>query len=532
VSDAHDWGWLLRAETFAELVSARAATTPDAILLYDEQGTSVTCREFAERADGIAAALSLRGIGAGTRVAWQLPTRISTVLLLTALRRLDAVQAPIVPLYREREVGVALESSRAQFFFVPDEVHGHDFVSMATKLTAGLSHTVEVVPVGGELPESDASSQIFARPADPDAVRWIYFTSGSTGEPKGARHSDRSLVTSGLAFAGIGGLGRDPDEIAAMPFPFGHVGGVQYLIAALAGGYPILLLESFAPAAAVALFRHYGVTTTGGAPALYQALISLAATRSPGDPPMLPALRTLKGGGAPCPPEIFTAARSLLAATVAHDYGMTEAPMIAVASPDDPPEILERTDGRIVPHNAVRLVDAAGEALPDGVVGEIQVRGAGVCRGYTDEAATSAAFTSDGWLRTGDLGKRTGDHLEVVGRLKDLIIRKGENIAPAEIEGHLAQHPAVADVAVIALPDTERGELVCAVVVLRPGEPAPDVATFATWLSERGLMRQKLPERVEIVDALPRTGLGKVAKTTLRDRFTLGSSHDELRSND
>jgi non-ribosomal peptide synthetase component E (peptide arylation enzyme) len=143
-----------------------------------------------------------------------------------------------------------------------------------------------------------------------------------------------------------------------------------------------------------------------------------------------------------------------------------------------------------------------------------------VCRGYTDPAETAKAFTGDGWFRTGDLGRlRPSGHIEVVGRLKDLIIRKGENIAPQEIEELLARHPAVAEVAVLGLPDADRGERVCAVVVPAPGRDAPTLAELTAWLTGAGLMPQKLPEQLEFLDALPRTGLAKVAKNELRSRF-------------
>jgi cyclohexanecarboxylate-CoA ligase len=194
--------------------------------------------------------------------------------------------------------------------------------------------------------------------------------------------------------------------------------------------------------------------------------------------------------------------------------------MIAVSRPDDPIELLAHSDGRVLPGNRVRIVDLTGDPSPAGEVGEIQVSGTGVCHGYTDRGETERAFTADGWFRTGDLGRlRDGNVLEVTGRLKDLIIRKGENIAPQELEELLSRHPGVAEVAVIGLPDAERGEQVCAVVAVAPGQSTPTLADLTAWLLAAGLMRQKLPERLELVDALPRTGLAKVAKAALRERY-------------
>jgi non-ribosomal peptide synthetase component E (peptide arylation enzyme) len=229
----------------------------------------------------------------------------------------------------------------------------------------------------------------------------------------------------------------------------------------------------------------------------------------------------MKGGGAPCPPSLFWAVRKELSVTLAHDYGMTEVPMLAAASPLDPDEVLAETDGRVLTCNRLRILAPDGSPCPTGEIGEVQITGAGVCHGYTDPEASAAAFTADGYFRTGDLGRlRESGHIEVVGRLKDVIIRKGENVAPQEIEELLARHPGIAEVAVIGLPDEERGEMVCAVVVPAPDGPAPDLPALAAYLTEAGLMRQKLPERLELVDVLPRTGLSKVAKAELRVRFS------------
>jgi cyclohexanecarboxylate-CoA ligase len=212
--------------------------------------------------------------------------------------------------------------------------------------------------------------------------------------------------------------------------------------------------------------------------------------------------------------------RDEMGVTVAHDYGMTEVPMICVASPRDTDEQLANSDGKPIPGNEVRIVDDSA-VLPVGAEGEIQVRGAAVCRGYTDPSLDADAFTADGWFRTGDRGLlRPDGHVEVTGRTKDLIIRKGEKIAPLELETLLIQHPAVAEVAVVGLPDDERGERVCAVLVTRADASAPSLNEISSFLRAKGLMPQKLPEQVEIVGELPRTGLGKVAKLALRDKFS------------
>jgi acyl-CoA synthetase (AMP-forming)/AMP-acid ligase II len=524
------WPWLLPSETIDGLVVARARRTPDDLFLVDEAGQRVTFGEFDARMTRVAAALAAAGIAAGTRVAWQLPTRISTVLVMVALRRLGAVQSPIIPLYREREVSAALATTDSQVLLVPGTWRGFDFTAMAARIAAAGGPAPRVVEIGYDAPEAEPVGDVAEPAPDPEAVRWIYFTSGSTGVPKGARHTDSTLLSTGLAFAGIGEFGRRPGEFGSMGYPVAHVGGIEYLVAALGCGAALLLLESFVPAEAVELYNRYGITSTGGAPPFYTALLAAAdAAGLPAGRRLVPTLRTLKGGGAPCPPHLVAAVAERLGAVLAHDYGMTEVPMIAVASPSDPPDVLAETDGRPVPGNRIRLMDPADPdgtlnparaGLPPDGVGEVQVSGAGVCRGYTDPAATAAAFTADGWFRTGDLGRLLpSGHIEIVGRIKELIIRKGENVGPQEIEGLLGQHPDIAEVAVLGLSDPDRGERICAVVAPRRGHTAPTLAGLTAWLSDAGLTRQKLPEQLEVLDALPRTGLGKIAKDQLRDRF-------------
>jgi cyclohexanecarboxylate-CoA ligase len=363
--------------------------------------------------------------------------------------------------------------------------------------------------------------------------------------PKGARHTDATLLAAAYGWTRQGRVGELDGDVGSVAFPVAHVGGIIYVMSQLISGFPIVLAEAF-DAATIDLFRRQAVTMSGGSTVFYTALLAAqrqfaarfgetaetretdtsarpaAGTVSAGSaaPRLLPSLRVLKGGGAPCPPAVYWAVRDEMGVTVAHDYGMTEVPMICVASPLDTDEQLANSDGKPIPGNEVRIVDDSA-VLPAGAEGEIQVRGAAVCRGYTDPSLDADAFTADGWFRTGDRGHlRPDGHVEVTGRTKDLIIRKGEKIAPLELETLLIQHPAVAEVAVVGLPDDERGERVCAVLVTRSDASAPSLDEVSSFLRAKGLMPQKLPEQVEIVSELPRTGLGKVAKLALRDKFS------------
>jgi acyl-CoA synthetase (AMP-forming)/AMP-acid ligase II len=274
------------------------------------------------------------------------------------------------------------------------------------------------------------------------------------------------------------------------------------------------------PSEAVEVFRRHGVTMAGGSTAFYQAF--LAEQRKSPAAPVIPTLRALSGGGAPKPPEVFHAVRAEMGVRIIHGYGMTEIPMISMGSPSDTDEQLIATEGAPVAGAEIRIITPDEKVADGGVEGEVRVRGPMVCKGYTDATLSAEAFDEDGWFRTGDLGHlRLDGHLVLTGRLKDVIIRKGENISAREVEELAYTHPKVGDVAVIGLPDAERGERVCAVVELAPGADRLSLEELAEYLSARGLMRQKIPEQLEVLEALPRNEtLRKVLKYQLRQRFS------------
>jgi acyl-CoA synthetase (AMP-forming)/AMP-acid ligase II len=473
-------------------------------MLLDERDRRLTFAECRTRAERIAAGLSALGIGVGTPVTWQLPTRIESVLFSLALARLGAVQNPILPLYREREVGAVLRETRARWLAVPGTFRSFDHAAMARTLRAEAGDAFEILDADQQLPEGDPAA-LPPPPADAEAVRWLYATSGTTAAPKCARHTDATLIAGGSGLARA--LDAQPEDVGSIAFPYTHIGGPDYLVMLLLRGMSAVLLESFVPEQAVAVFRRHGVTLSWGSTAFYQAFLTEQRKR-PAEK-VLPSLRALAGGGAPKPPEVFWQVRRELGIPILHGYGMTECPMIASGTPADTDEQLASTDGRPVHGCEVRVVD-----------GEIRVRGPMLARGYTDPALTAGSFDADGFFATGDLGHvRADGHVVLTGRKKELIIRKGENISPREIEDLLQTHPSVAAVAVIGLPDRERGERVCAVVETRPGAAPLDLAGLVAHCRRAGLMTQKIPEQLELVDALPRNATLKVLKHELKARF-------------
>ncbi|MFD7864669.1 class I adenylate-forming enzyme family protein [Streptomyces sp. NPDC059783] len=498
--------------TFWELIERRAALTPDRAFLIQDDRT-LTFGGLRDRAERVAAGLYALGVRPGTVVAWQLPTRLETALLSFALARIGAVQTPVIPFYRDREVGFALRESQAEFFAVPGTWRGFDHTAMAARVTEGLDRPPHVLEAYDTLPDGDPAT-LPPPPTDGTAVRWIYWTSGTTSDPKGVLHTDRSLIAGGACLAHA--LHLSPDDVGSMAFPFAHVAGPDYSVMLLLYGFPAVLFEHFTMADAVPEYRRHGVTVAGGSTAFYSMF--LAEQRKAPDVPLIPTLRLLAGGGAPKPPEIYHAVVREMGVQLTHGYGMTEVPMITMGAPDDTPEHLAETEGRPPSGMEVRITDEDGKQLPYGTDGEVRLRGEAVCQGYL---GAPSPFDEDGFLITGDVGHvLPSGHVVLTGRLKDIIIRKGENISAKEIEDLLARHPAVGDAAVIGLPDASRGERVCAVVEQREGASALTLPELTAYLRGEGLSVHKLPEQLEIVDALPRNEtLRKVLKYRLRERF-------------
>ncbi|MFG3259305.1 class I adenylate-forming enzyme family protein [Streptomyces sp. NPDC048172] len=509
------------SRTLWELLDRRAGLTPDAPVLIQAGDTpdgdrTLTFGALRDGAERTAAGLRALGVAPGDTVAWQLPTRIETVVLTFALARLGVRQTPVIPFYREREVRLALRATGARHFAHPGLWRGFDHGEMARGIAAGLDHPLNVFRAYDSLPEGDPS-ELPPPPDDGTAVRWIYWTSGTTSSPRGVLHTDRSLIAGGACLAHA--LRLRPDDVGSMAFPYAHIAGPDYTVMLLMYGFPAVLFERFAMPDALDAYRRHGVTVAGGSTAFYSMF--LAQQRAHPGSRVVPSLRLLAGGGAAKPPELYHEVVAEMGCQLTHGYGMTEAPMITMGAPDDTPEHLATTEGRPPEAMEIRITDADGKPLPTGTDGEVRLRGEAVCQGYLDAEDTAGAFDHDGFLITGDLGHLTeGGHLVLTGRTKDIIIRKGENISAKEIEQLLYEHPAVGDVAVIGLPDAERGERVCAVVEQPAGAEALTLEGATAYLREQGLAPYKLPERLEVVDALPRNdALRKVLKYKLRERF-------------
>ncbi len=512
---------LTGARTMWELVDGRAESSPRHPMLIAPDSSVTTFGAFRDRAERVAAGLQAMGVSEGSVVSWQLPTRVDTVVLSIALSRLGAIQNPIIHLYREREVGFALQQTGASLFVIPGTWRDTDYAALADRALEGAATPPRILSLHDGLPEADPALLPPPPPGtSPESapIRWIYYTSGSTADPKGVQHTDQTLVAGGWGLARA--LDMKPDDVGSIAFPFAHIAGPDYLVTMLSIGFPAILVESFSVPDVLPLFRRHAATMVGGSTAFYVAY--LAEQRKNPSEPILPSLRLMSGGGAAKPPEVHFEVRDEVGGRgIVHGYGMTEVPMISNGSPHDTDEQLANTDGKPVEGADVRIVTLDGRlAVPD-EEGEVRVKGPMVFHGYTDPALNEEAFDEDGYFRTGDLGRLRADgHLTLTGRLKDVIVRKGENISAKEIEDLLYTHPKVVEVAVIGLPDAERGERVCAVVQVADDVEPLDLDQVVAFCRDAGLMTQKIPEQLEIRSEWPRAGTGKIVKKTLRDLYS------------
>jgi cyclohexanecarboxylate-CoA ligase len=452
-------------------LAERASTDPHRVLYVvgDERLTAV---DVLQRSERLASGLADLGIAAGDVVSWQLPNWIEGVYLTFALERLGVLSNPILPIFREREVAFIARQARSRLLVVPGVYRGFDHRELARAIQA----------------EAPGLERVLVARAEP-----------------------------------IAGQGRLEDALAAVPraliltFPLTHLGGIaSFAMGAVIQGSRAVFLEPFDAAAALDLIEREGVTTAGGPTPILQAILGCPSFH----PDRVRSVQVSGIGATDVPPELIRAVAQGFGAFTYRSYGMTECPMATAGRRGDPEEKLVRTDGRATPGVIVRVVDEAGRPVVPGTEGELELFGPQLCVGYLDPAQSREAFTPDGFLRSGDLGVMDEDgFVRITGRKKDIIIRKGENLSAKAIEDELYDHPKVADVAVIGVPDPESGERVCACVVLAPNAGPLTLREVREFMVSRGLMAQKVPEQLEIIDALPRNATGKVTKFELRRRF-------------
>ena len=498
-----------------QLVEERANAAPDARVAVDEHRRTLTFAQLRDEAERTAAGLFAHGVRPGDLVSWQLPTALDTIVFTLALARLGAVQNPLVMMLRERDLGFICRQARTRWLGVPGEFRGTDHTAMAEAVVAELPGA-EILPLAGGLPSGDPAT-LPPAPPDGSGVRWIFYTSGTTADPKGAKHTDAGLIAASRTFCDH--LALRPEDVTATLLPLAHVGGVAHVLSALQAGSSLITSAVFDPETTPDLLAEQGVTLVGsGLPFIR---VYLARQRLHPERPLFPRARVTLCGGSPRPASLHeTVKRELGGVGVVSGYGMTECPYLTWGHWDDSDADHATSEGNPGAGGEVIVVRPDGTRAATGETGELRVRGPQLMRGYVDSTLDAEAFDENGYFRSGDLGfcDERG-YVTVTGRLKDIIIRKMENVSARELEELLIDHEKVADVAVIGLPDPETGERACAVVVPACAEDPPDLAVLCDHLLGRGLSTRKLPEQLELVGALPRNAMGKVVKRELTARY-------------
>ena len=510
--------------TLADQLDNVLAKNPDKVL-FIEGGCNVTAAEMARQARALASALQRRGLVAGDVVSFELPNWPETVAIDLACAMLGLVCNPIIPIYRDAEVTYILRDAGTRAFFIPTTFRNFDYAEMVARHRAELPGLEHVITVRGQADGAETFEDLlaegnpdgFVRPeVDPNAVKLIMYTSGTTGRPKGVLHSHNTIDTEIQAISKF--LSLDDSDVILMPSPVSHITGYLYGIQMpFTLNAPAVFMETWNAAGAADLIDKHGVTFTIAATVFLQELTDFARRNER----RLPSLRYFPSGGAPVPPEVIHNAHKAFARCVcSRVYGSTEAPTVTLGVNSREEEHLgATTEGYIVGHE-VKIVDpATGEEVGTGVEGEILTRGPEMCLGYAADDHNAEAFEPDGYFHTGDLAMMTGDGAMVItGRSKDLIIRGGENISPREVEDALHEHPAIHEAAVVAMPHERMGETGCAYVVLEDGATL-NFEEMVAFLGGTGMAKQKYPERLEIIDEFPRTAAGKIRKNVLRDRI-------------
>jgi acyl-CoA synthetase (AMP-forming)/AMP-acid ligase II len=505
--------------SFWGLVEAAAQDRGGALMAIDERGHELTFGDLRDRAERVAAGIQALGIGPGDTVSWQLPSWLDTVVLVAALSRLDVVQNPLVPIYRQREVAFITRETGTSLLVVPGVWNGVDYESSARAAAAPCPGVEVLVVQRGGFPTGDPATLGPPPDGSADPVRWLFYSSGTTADPKGARHTDRNLLASAAAWTRW--FGFSSADRFAYPAPVSHIGGATLFISSMLCGMPFVINETFDPEATPELFRRTGVTIIAGTHVVHRAVLDVAR-RHPGER-WFPSVRGFMGGGAPKPPGLHEALRDEVGTVgLVSGYGATECSLAVFCTFDDADEKLRVTEGRPVGELRVSVAGPGGVLLPPGEVGELLLQGPQLFLGYVDPALDESAFDPEGRFRTGDLGYLDPDgYVVVTGRLKEIVIRKGENISTREVQEVLLRHAQVADCAVIGLPDPVSGERVCAIVVNADPDAPLGFEAMVQFCREQGLMNQKIPEQLELVDELPRNAMGKVMAAALKERFTV-----------
>ena len=530
-----DWGAdssaldvTMRNSTVADGLWRKAREQTDDVAIWFDDGSLLTFGQAANEVMALAVSLQRLGLNSGDRVSVQLPNWREFVTINLACCALGLVMNPIIPIYRNAEVEFILGDAGSRVVIIPEQYRDQNYLVMLSGIRERLPELEHVIVVRHQssraklmadnvliydnLLEDGRGKSTELPNIDPNNVKLVMYTSGTTGNPKGVLHSHNTIARAVDNIFDFRQLTRG--DVQFMASPVTHITGYSAIEQPFISDVKAAVMERWDRVKAVDfILKTKSTMSVGATPFLYE-LVQECVNRGIG----VPSLRYFACGGAAVPPELIRGAHKVFDnCRCFRVFGSTEVPLVSQGLSELACEALAaETDGRV--HNYdIKIVDAHGNEVPSGEEGEILVRGPAMMLGYTNLDNTREAFSSDGYFLTGDLGRISNDaDLVITGRKKDLIIRGGENISAKEIEDVLHTHPLIQEAAVVSMPHRRLGETIAAYLRVKDRSATLTVMEVSQFIHAAGLARQKAPEYVELIDDFPRTASGKIRKDILR----------------
>ena len=500
---------------------------PDKMAIIDKK-SSFTYKQLGKLVDRIALGLLHIGLGKGDVVSFQLPNWNEFIILHYAVTRIGAISNPLIPIYRDREIGYMVGMAESKMIVVPDYFRGFYYPDMIERLSHQWPSMKHIYVIGDNAPNGmKLFSSLFEEPwedrmdssildeitLDPNDVTEIIFTSGTTGSPKGVMHTHNTLCTSTDYW--IDRLHLTSDDVLFMASTFAHQTGFGYgvRLPTHIGGTGVYQ-DIWNPMEFIEWVETEKITFTAGATPFLQDTVQMEGIERFD----LNSLRVFVALGAPIPRHLVKEAMEKVPFKILSGWGQTEDGLVTLTRLDDPEEKLTNTDGIPFPGMELKVVDFEGEICAPNIEGSLLIRGPALFVGYFKRIDDTLAEYSDGWFITGDRAFIDEDgYVRISGRNKDIIIRGGENIPVAYVENVLYEHPDISSAQVIAVPDSRLQEKACACISMKTGKIPITMDSMQEFLSEKGLAKQYWPEFLEIMDDFPRTASGKIQKFRLRE---------------
>lgn len=513
-----------RRETIGELIARQVSINAGKLAIKDNTGNSLTYGELEDNAARLSAFLAARKVGRGDFITMQLPNRCEVGVVMYAAYKLGAVIHPVPITYGRTDLEYGIRKCKSKVAVIAGRFRNVDHAGILDRIIQdGDMDLLGIVVGDGSVKggvcydEALSTTRLADGPvccSDDPAV--VLFTSGTESRPKGVVHTHNTILYGERVLAER--LGLSCDDVCFMASPLNHTTGYTHgLILNLTTGAILTLLDRFDGASAVEIMAADRVTWTMGATVFLGDTVAVLESAAK----HLPSLRYFLCGGAPIP-EVVVRRAQLAGIRVLPIYGSTESSPHILLSPDAPLAASWETDGHTFPGIEVKIVDERGATLPPHSIGEECSRGPNLFLGYLgDPVLTARTIDEGGWYHSGDLAKHDGNGaIKIIGRIKDVIIRGGQNISVHEIEDLLDSHPDIHEVAIVGIPDERLGEIMAAALVMETGVAPLDIAGISVFLLNRGTSKFKLPQRIAVLEELPRTPSGKIQKYLIKKKLS------------